>query len=302
MSQYVQLTNELRERQRGHLKYSPTTQMQLTVLSHYAGATVDDIIPALTHLMERENYGIPCLVLWPTDPSDPMSPVYEAVTLDRYQAIGLAAVVNISTFPQTVAYWDNAEDTKRQLQLQNIVLQIARPVQPNLPMNSQFKLVNNHLALSTTMIATMLGVHHHDVVFKTEQMFNIIGLNPDDYLSHEVSPDNYGKVYDLPKLEGFTVLSGYDVKLRYTITSRWLALENPAITQMAPYDLYMEMHRQFAMMQQEILRARIAGERQTMALQDLKQDNEMLARHIAVLKGEEVDALSFDAEEDEYEY
>jgi hypothetical protein len=296
MSLYLQLTNELRDRQKGMVPYSPLTQIQLTALSYHIGASVEDLMPTLIGLIQKDNYGIPALVQWPSDQLNPTSSTYEAITLDRYQSIALAALVNISTFPKTVAYWDNIEDTKRQLQLQNVVLPIARPVQPQLPANNPFKLVRNQLTMSTVMMADLLGVSHYDVVTSTERMFNDLGFNPADYLSQEVQPHNVGRTYDLPKLEGFTVLSGYNIRLRYTITARWLALENPVITQMAPYDLYLEMHKQFGLMQQELSRTRIENQRQQMALQDLKQDNELLARNILVLKGEEVDPLSYDEE------
>lgn len=82
------------------------------------------------------------------------------------------------------------------------------------------------LTMSSREIAELTGKRHDNVVRDIRNMLEALG---EDVLSFEqMSQDSYGRpltVFNLPKDLTITLVSGYNVQMRYAITKRWMELE-----------------------------------------------------------------------------
>lgn len=85
---------------------------------------------------------------------------------------------------------------------------------------------NATLTMSSREIAELTGKEHRNVMRDIRSMLEALG---EDVLSFEqMSQDSYGRpltIFNLPKDLTITLVSGYNVQMRYAITKRWMELE-----------------------------------------------------------------------------
>ena len=287
-------------------QHNPSTHMLLTQLCAISSVQLEYAVSVLLTLIENPNYGKPILVTTPGEPTPDGETLVEVPALDRYQSIGLATLLNFNTYPRAIAYWDEMEKQRQYQQLQTSHIQLVGPQVPPSGEVNGFTLYNGNLSLNSTRLATWLQMAHHNVVADIRTMFSELGRDNDLLRFQQTVQDGQGRaqvVYNLPKAECLTLVAKYDTRFRFMIITRWLELENPAITQMAPYDIYVEMHRQYYHMQQALSASVLEAQRFQLVVSDLRQTNELLELNITKLKGEdEQEPLSFMDEDDDTLY
>lgn len=82
-------------------------------------------------------------------------------------------------------------------------------------------------AMSTLQIAELTGKDHKHVLTDTRKMLTALGMNLKDFECRYLAGNGENRVmYKLPEMETLTLVSGYDVKLRYAIIQEWNALKS----------------------------------------------------------------------------
>lgn len=89
-----------------------------------------------------------------------------------------------------------------------------------------FNTTNTTLTMSSREIAELTGKEHRNVMRDIRSMLEALG---EDVLSFEqMSQDSYGRpltIFNLPNDLTITLVSGYNIQMRYAITKRWMELE-----------------------------------------------------------------------------
>ena len=84
------------------------------------------------------------------------------------------------------------------------------------------------ITMTSREIAELTGKLHKHVKRDAEEMFKQLGLSDEGYAHSWTHPQNRQSYteYVLPKDLTLTLVSGYNAKLRYAITKRWMELES----------------------------------------------------------------------------
>lgn len=129
--------------------------------------------------------------------------------------------------------------------------------------------LNNDPVMSTREIAELTGKQHGHVMRDTKKMLESLEIEQTPFLDSDNSGANGKKIefFRLPKDLTITLVSGYNVKMRHAITTRWMELEAKTNSEPA----WMQHLSQEAKVALEDL-----GNQLTVTKQELVQSNEAL--------------------------
>lgn len=88
------------------------------------------------------------------------------------------------------------------------------------------EIMGNKLTMSSLEISKLTGKRHDNVMADCQKMIDELKINaPEISGTYKTSQGNEYQLFNLNKELTFTLISGYSIKLRHTITKRWLELE-----------------------------------------------------------------------------
>lgn len=114
-------------------------------------------------------------------------------------------------------------------------------------------LTNVVTSMSSLEIAELTGKQHKDVLYDIRKMLDELGVLAADFSATRKVRGREYEVFNLPKRETLTLVSGYSVTMRSTIIDRWQELES--------------LHRERL---EARTRARLEAPLMTKSLQDLR--------------------------------
>ena len=80
--------------------------------------------------------------------------------------------------------------------------------------------------MSSREIAELTGKRHDHVMVDIRNMLNSLGLHAPEFSgTYKNERGNTYECFNLPKDLTITLVSGYNVQMRYAITKRWMELE-----------------------------------------------------------------------------